>query len=264
MEAEFIPLMYNTLWALVPPVVAIVLALITKEVYSSLFIGVAVGGLIYSFTATPVKYLYMVHPVPALEHVFKDGIIASLSDSYNVGILVFLVFLGIIVALMNKAGGSAAFGNWASKHVKSRVGSQLATIGLGVLIFIDDYFNCLTVGSVMRPVTDRQKISRAKLAYLIDATAAPICIIAPVSSWAAAVSGFAPEGTNGLMLFIRAIPYNYYALLTILMMILMAVFKIEFGPMARHEINAKNGDIFTVKAPVAAGEENVEKKGKGY
>ena len=262
MEAEFIPLMYNTLWALVPPVVAIVLALITKEVYSSLFVGVAVGGLIYSFTATPVKYLYMVHPVTALEHVFKNGIIASLSDSYNVGILVFLVFLGIIVALMNKAGGSAAFGNWASKHVKSRVGSQLATIGLGVLIFIDDYFNCLTVGSVMRPVTDRQKISRAKLAYLIDATAAPICIIAPVSSWAAAVSGFAPEGTNGLMLFIRAIPYNYYALLTILMMILMVVFKIEFGPMARHEINAKNGDIFTVKAPVSAGEENVEKKGK--
>jgi Na+/H+ antiporter NhaC len=262
MEAEFIPLMYNTLWALVPPVVAIVLALITKEVYSSLFIGVAVGGLIYSFTATPVKYLYMVHPVPALEHVFKDGIIASLSDSYNVGILVFLVFLGIIVALMNKAGGSAAFGNWASKHVKSRVGSQLATIALGVLIFIDDYFNCLTVGSVMRPVTDRQKISRAKLAYLIDATAAPICIIAPVSSWAAAVSGFAPEGTNGLMLFIRAIPYNYYALLTVLMMILMVVFKIEFGPMARHEINAKNGDIFTVKEPVAAGEENVEKNGK--
>ncbi|SDY09439.1 Na+/H+ antiporter NhaC [Ruminococcaceae bacterium YAD3003] len=262
METEFIPLMYNTLWALVPPVVAIVLALITKEVYSSLFVGVAVGGLIYSFTATPVKYLYMVHPIPALEHVFKDGIIASLSDSYNVGILVFLVFLGIIVALMNKAGGSAAFGNWASTHVKSRVGSQLATIGLGVLIFIDDYFNCLTVGSVMRPVTDRQKISRAKLAYLIDATAAPICIIAPVSSWAAAVSGFAPEGTNGLMLFIRAIPYNYYALLTILMMILMVVFKIEFGPMARHEINAKNGDIFTVKAPVATGEENVEKKGK--
>lgn len=262
MEAEFIPLMYNTLWALVPPVVAIVLALITKEVYSSLFIGVAVGGLIYSFTATPVKYLYMVHPVPALEHVFKDGIIASLSDSYNVGILVFLVFLGIIVALMNKAGGSAAFGNWASKHVKSRVGSQLATIALGVLIFIDDYFNCLTVGSVMRPVTDRQKISRAKLAYLIDATAAPICIIAPVSSWAAAVSGFAPEGTNGLMLFIRAIPYNYYALLTVLMMILMVVFKIEFGPMARHEINAKNGDIFTVKEPVVAGEENVEKNGK--
>ena len=262
MEAEFIPLMYNTLWALVPPVVAIVLALITKEVYSSLFVGVAVGGLIYSFTATPVKYLYMVHPVTALEHVFKDGIIASLSDSYNVGILVFLVFLGIIVALMNKAGGSAAFGQWATKHVHSRVTSQLATIALGMLIFIDDYFNCLTVGSVMRPVTDRQKISRAKLAYLIDATAAPICIIAPVSSWAAAVSGFAPEGTNGLMLFINAIPYNYYAILTILMMILMAVFKLDYGPMARHEINAKNGDLFTVAAPVAKEEENVEKKGK--
>ena len=262
MEAEFIPIMYNTFWALIPPIVAILLALITKEVYSSLFVGVAVGGIIYSFTATPVKYLYMIHPVTALEHVFKDGIIASLSDSYNVGILVFLVFLGIIVALMNKAGGSAAFGNWASKHVKSRVGSQLATIGLGVLIFIDDYFNCLTVGSVMRPVTDRQKISRAKLAYLIDATAAPVCIIAPVSSWAAAVSGFAPEGTNGLMLFIKAIPYNYYAILTILMMVLMAVFKIEFGPMARHEINAKNGDIFTVKPPVTPEAEDVEKKGK--
>ena len=197
-----------------------------------------------------------------MEHVFKDGIIASLSDSYNVGILVFLVFLGIIVALMNKAGGSAAFGNWASEHVHSRVGAQLATIGLGVLIFIDDYFNCLTVGSVMKPVTDRQQISRAKLAYLIDATAAPICIIAPVSSWAAAVSGFAPEGTNGLMLFIRAIPYNYYALLTILMMVLMAVFKLEYGPMARHEINAKNGDIFTVNPVVEKEEENIEKKGK--
>ena len=261
MEAEFIPVLYNTAWALVPPLVAIILALITKEVYSSLFVGIAVGGVLY--TLTPVAgNLYSVHPVAALEHVFQDGIIASLADSYNVGILVFLVFLGIIVALMNKAGGSAAFGNWATEHVHSRVGSQLATIGLGVLIFIDDYFNCLTVGSVMRPVTDRQKISRAKLAYLIDATAAPICIIAPVSSWAAAVSGFAPEGTNGLMLFIRAIPYNYYALLTILMMVLMAVFKIEFGPMARHEANAKKGDIFTVEAPVTKEEENVEKKGK--
>ena len=261
MDAEFVPILFNTFWALVPPLVAIVLALITKEVYSSLFIGISVGGVLYSLTYTASGRI-AINPVGALEHVFQKGIIGSLSDPYNVGILVFLVFLGIIVSLMNKAGGSAAFGNWASNHVKSRVGSQLATIGLGVLIFIDDYFNCLTVGSVMRPVTDRQKISRAKLAYLIDATAAPICIIAPVSSWAAAVSGFAPEGTNGLMLFIRAIPYNYYALLTILMMILMVVFKIEFGPMARHEINAKNGDIFTVKAPVAAGEENVEKKGK--
>ena len=258
MDAEFVPILYNTAWALIPPLVAIVLALITKEVYSSLFVGIAVGGVLYSLGGTAP----FIHPVAALEHVFKDGIIYSLADSYNVGILVFLVFLGIIVALMNKAGGSAAFGNWASEHVHSRVGSQLATIGLGVLIFIDDYFNCLTVGSVMRPVTDRQKISRAKLAYLIDATAAPVCIIAPVSSWAAAVSGFAPEGTNGIMLFIRAIPYNYYALLTLLMMILMVVFKIEFGPMARHEKNAKNGDLFTVAPVVAKEEESVEKKGK--
>ena len=259
MDAEFVPILYNTLWALVPPLVAIILALITKEVYSSLFVGIAVGGVLYSLSNT-APYI---HPVMALEHVFKDGIIASLSDSYNVGILVFLVFLGIIVALMNKAGGSAAFGNWASEHVHSRVGSQLATIGLGVLIFIDDYFNCLTVGSVMRPVTDRQKISRAKLAYLIDATAAPVCIIAPVSSWAAAVSGFAPEGTNGLMLFIRAIPYNYYAILTLVMMVLMVSFGIEFGPMARHEKNAKNGDIFTVKPPVAKEETAAaETKGK--
>ena len=261
MDAEFVPILFNTFWALVPPLVAIVLALITKEVYSSLFVGISVGGVLYSLTYTASGRI-VINPVVALEHVFQKGIIGSLSDPYNVGILVFLVFLGIIVSLMNKAGGSAAFGNWASTHVKSRVGSQLATIGLGVLIFIDDYFNCLTVGSVMRPVTDRQKISRAKLAYLIDATAAPVCIIAPVSSWAAAVSGFAPEGTNGLMLFIRAIPYNYYALLTILMMVLMAVFKIEFGPMARHEKNAKNGDLFTVDPPVQKAEENIEKKGK--
>ena len=261
MDAEFVPILFNTFWALVPPLVAIVLALITKEVYSSLFVGISVGGVLYSLTYTASGRI-VINPVVALEHVFQKGIIGSLSDPYNVGILVFLVFLGIIVSLMNKAGGSAAFGNWASTHVKSRVGSQLATIGLGVLIFIDDYFNCLTVGSVMRPVTDRQKISRAKLAYLIDATAAPVCIIAPVSSWAAAVSGFAPEGTNGLMLFIRAIPYNYYALLTILMMVLMAVFKIEFGPMARHEKNAKNGDLFTVDPPVQKAEENIEKRGK--
>ena len=261
MDAEFIPILYNTFWALIPPLVAIVLALITKEVYSSLFVGIAVGGVLYSLTYTPTGRI-VVSPVGALEHVFQKGIISSLADPYNVGILVFLVFLGIIVSLMNKAGGSAAFGNWASTHVKSRVGSQLATIGLGVLIFIDDYFNCLTVGSVMRPVTDRQKISRAKLAYLIDATAAPVCIIAPVSSWAAAVSGFAPEGTNGLLLFIRAIPYNYYALLTILMMVLMVVFKIEFGPMARHEKNAKNGDLFTVKPPVQKEEEDIEMRGQ--
>lgn len=228
--------MQGTFWSLVPAIVAIVLALLTKEAYSSLFIGIIMGGLFFSgfsFTGT-------------LAHVFKDGLVAQLSNSYNVGILVFLVFLGIIVSLMNKAGGSSAFGQWASEHVKSRVGVQLATILLGVLIFIDDYFNCLTVGSVMRPVTDRQKVSRAKLAYLIDSTAAPVCIIAPISSWAAAVSGFAPEGTNGLMLFIRAIPYNYYAILTIIMMVFLAVFKLDYGPMAVHEENAKKGDLFTV------------------
>ena len=244
--------MYATFWALVPPIVAIVLALITKEVYSSLFVGIIVGGLFYSnfsFEGT-------------LNHIFNDGLIAQLSNSYNVGILIFLVFLGVMVSLMNKAGGSAAFGQWASKHVKTRVGAQLATILLGCLIFIDDYFNCLTVGSVMRPVTDNKKISRAKLAYLIDATAAPVCIIAPISSWAAAVSGFAPEGTNGLMLFIRAIPYNYYALLTILMMVLLAVLDLEYGPMARHEENAMNGDLFTVKGvKEAQKEEKVEGRG---
>ena len=244
--------MYATFWALLPPIIAIALALITKEVYSSLFIGIIVGGLLYaggSFTGT-------------LEHIFTEGMIAQLSDAYNVGILIFLVFLGIIVALMNKAGGSAAFGEWASKHIKTRVGAQLATIALGVLIFIDDYFNCLTVGSVMRPVTDRHNVSRAKLAYLIDATAAPVCIIAPISSWAAAVSGFAPEGTNGLVLFIRAIPYNYYTLLTIVMMIALTVLKIDYGPMARHEANAKNGDLFTVASSAVAEDDKVIGNGK--
>ena len=243
--------MYATFWALVPPIVAIALALITKEVYSSLFIGILVGGLFYSgfnFEGT-------------LVHIFNEGLIAQLSDAYNVGILIFLVFLGIMVCLMNKAGGSAAFGKWASTHIKSRVGVQLATILLGCLIFIDDYFNCLTVGSVMRPVTDRENVSRAKLAYLIDATAAPVCIIAPISSWAAAVSGFAPEGTNGLMLFINAIPYNYYALLTIIMMVSMTIMKIEYGPMALHEMNAKNGDIFTVAPVTADSDDKVEGKG---
>ena len=256
--AEYIPVLYETFWALIPPIVAILLALITKEVYSSLFAGVLVGGLIYSYSYTS-PYL---DPVRALNHVFKDGLIKSLSDSYNVGILIFLVFLGIIVAMMNKAGGSAAFGEWASKHVHSRVMAQLATILLGCLIFIDDYFNCLTVGSVMRPVADKEKISRAKLAYLIDATAAPVCIIAPISSWAAAVSGFAPEGTNGLMLFIKAIPYNYYAILSILMMVGLAVFKIDYGPMKRHEMNALNGDLFTVEPPVQSSENEAKGKGK--
>ena len=197
-------------------------------------------------------------------HTFNDGFVGVLSDSYNVGIIVFLVILGAIVALMNNAGGSAAFGRWASDHIKSRVGAQLATILLGVMIFIDDYFNCLTVGSVMRPVTDKHKISRAKLAYLIDATAAPICIIAPISSWAAAVSGFV-KGEDGLALFVKSIPYNFYAILTIVMMIAMAVMKVEYGPMAKHEKNAKAGDLFSMGSRVQvleATEENGEKKGK--
>ena len=223
-----------TFWGLVPPIVAIGLALITKEVYSSLFLGILTGALLYTgfnFEAT-------------INHVFSGGIVAVLSDTGNLGILVFLVILGAMVSLMNKAGGSAAFGRWASQKIKTRVGAQLATIVLGVLIFIDDYFNCLTVGSVMRPVTDKHKVSRAKLAYLIDATAAPVCIIAPISSWAAAVSGFV-EGEDGLALFIQAIPFNFYALLTIAMMIGLAVMKVDFGPMALHERNAMKGDLFT-------------------
>ena len=244
--------MYGTFWALIPPIVAIVLALITKEVYSSLFVGIIVGGLFYSgfsFEGT-------------MNHIFTDGLIASLADPYNVGIIIFLVFLGVIVAMMNKAGGSAAFGNWASGHIRTRIGAQLATILLGCLIFIDDYFNCLTVGSVMRPVTDRHNVSRAKLAYLIDATAAPICIIAPISSWAAAVSAFAPEGTNGLMLFVKAIPYNYYALLTIVMMVMITIMKVDYGPMAKHEENAMKGDIFTVHTDQSAENEAVTGNGR--
>ena len=226
----------NSFWALLPSIVAIGLALITKEVYSSLFAGIVVGGLLYA----------NFNPEMTIVHVFKDGFIASIADSYNVGILVFLVVLGALVAMMNKAGGSAAFGRWASKRIKTRVGAQLATVVLGCLIFIDDYFNCLTVGSVMRPVTDKNNISRAKLAYLIDATAAPICIIAPISSWAAAVSGFAEgSGMNGFQLFISAIPYNFYALLTIFTMVVMTLMKFDFGPMKLHEENAKKGDLFT-------------------
>ena len=249
---EYVPAMYATFWALIPPVVAIVLALITKEVYSSLFIGILVGGLFYSgfsFEGTIV-------------HIFEDGIIGVLSDSYNVGILVFLIILGAIVCLMNKAGGSAAFGRWASEHIKTRTGAQLATVALGVLIFIDDYFNCLTVGSVMRPVTDKHNISRAKLAYLIDATAAPICIIAPISSWAVAVTGFV-EGEDGLSLFISAIPYNFYALLTIMMMITIAVLNIDFGSMKIHEDNAKKGDLFTTPDRPYGEATELEDTGKG-
>lgn len=225
----------QSFWALVPPIIAITLALMTKEVYSSLFIGVLAGGLLFSgfnFQGT-------------ITHVYTDGIVAVLSDSYNVGILIFLVILGIIVSLMNRAGGSAAFGRWAQSKIKTRRGAQFATIMLGLLIFIDDYFNCLTVGSVMRPVTDKFNVSRAKLAYLIDATAAPICIIAPISSWAAAVSGFVPGNENGIALFIQCIPYNFYALFTIIFMFSITAMKADYGLMERHEINAINGDLFT-------------------
>ena len=238
--AEYVPSMYATIWALVPAFVAIILALITKEVYSSLFLGILVGGIFYSgfnFEGT-------------INHVFQNGFIGVLSDSYNVGILIFLVILGAMVSMMNRAGGSAAFGRWAATHIKSRIGAQLATILLGCLIFIDDYFNCLTVGSVMRPVTDKHKISRAKLAYLIDATAAPICIIAPISSWAAAVTGFVP-GEDGFSVFIRAIPYNFYAILTIVMMVVLVVSKMEYGPMKQHTLNALKGDLHSTPAGAA-------------
>lgn len=236
-EETYQPALYATIWALLPPLVAIILALITKEVYSSLFVGIVVGALLYSgfkFEGTVTQ-------------IFEGGIIKVLSDSYNVGILIFLVILGSVVCMMNKAGGSAAFGRWASQKIHTRVGAELAAIILGILIFIDDYFNCLTVGSVMRPVTDRHHVSRAKFAYLIDATAAPVCIIAPISSWAAAVSGFV-EGQDGLAIFVRTIPYNFYAILTIVMMVGMVVMKTEFGSMKTHEINALNGDLYTTSA----------------
>lgn len=236
-EETYQPALYATIWALLPPLVAIILALITKEVYSSLFVGIVVGALLYSgfkFEGTVTQ-------------IFEGGIIKVLSDSYNVGILIFLVILGSVVCMMNKAGGSAAFGRWASKKIHTRVGAELAAIILGILIFIDDYFNCLTVGSVMRPVTDRHHVSRAKFAYLIDATAAPVCIIAPISSWAAAVSGFV-EGQDGLAIFVRTIPYNFYAILTIVMMVGMVLMKTEFGTMRTHEINALNGDLYTTSA----------------
>ena len=234
---------FATFWALVPPLIAIALALITKEVYSSLFIGIVLGGLLSANW----------HPVAALDNVVNAGLIEAVSGT--AGIFIFLVILGAMVALINKAGGSAAFGRWAETHIKSRVGAMFATFILGVLIFIDDYFNCLTVGSVMLPVTDSHKISRAKLAFLIDATAAPICMIAPVSSWAAAVSEFA-EGTglSGIELFVRAIPYNFYSLLMIVFVIAIILMKFDYGPMKLHELNAMTkGDLYT------SGSDDVEK-----
>ncbi|MBQ3418220.1 MAG: Na+/H+ antiporter NhaC family protein [Ruminococcus sp.] len=227
-------------WALLPPIIAIGLALITKEVYSSLFIGIVVGGLMY----TNFNFL------GTMDAITSDGLISAVTD--NAGIFIFLVELGIIVALINKAGGSAAFGKWAATHIKSRTGAMLATFVLGVLIFIDDYFNCLTVGSVMRPVTDGHKVSRAKLAYLIDATAAPVCMIAPISSWAAAVASYAEDG-QGIKLFCMAIPYNFYSLLTFVFIIAICIMGFDYGSMAMHEYNAKyKNDLYT------SGEKNEE------
>ncbi len=228
--------MVGTFWALVPPIVAIVLALITKETYSSLFIGIVVGAL----------FLGGFNPVASLNTMLEDGFLAALADNWNAGIFMFLVLLGIMVALINAAGGSAAFGRWAVKHVHTRTGAMLATFFLGVLIFVDDYFNCLTVGSVMRPVTDSHRLSRAKLAWLIDATAAPICMIAPVSSWAAAVSATAQDldtGISGIQLFIQAIPYNFYSLLTIVFIIVISFMGFDYGPMAAAEMKALAGDV---------------------
>lgn len=240
----------GTAWALMPPIVAITLALLTKEVYSSLFAGIVVGGVLFSgcsFEGT-------------VTHVLEDGFLSVLSDSDNVGILIFLILLGTIVALMNNAGGSAAFGEWAKSHIKTKAGAQLATILLGILIFIDDYFNCLTVGSVMRPVTDGHNVSRAKLAFLIDATAAPVCIISPISSWAAAVCGFV-DGEDGMNLFVSAIPYNFYAILMVVLMIGMVLAKVEFGPMELHERNAERGDLFS-NGSIRVQEDVTEKDGK--
>ena len=246
-SAEYVPAMYASIWSLVPPVIAIVLALITKEVYSSLFVGVLIGGAFWAGFK----------PEATILHVFQDGVVGVLTDSYNMGILIFLVILGVMVCMMNKAGGSAAFGRWAKEHIKTRAGAQLTTIALGVLIFIDDYFNCLTVGSVMRPVTDSHNVSRAKLAYLIDATAAPVCIIAPISSWAAAVTGFV-KGEDGFSIFIRALPYNYYAILTIIMMVTLVLAKEDYGPMNEHEDNAIAGDLYTTDdRPYESAQENV-------
>ncbi|MDO4621910.1 MAG: Na+/H+ antiporter NhaC family protein [Eubacteriales bacterium] len=241
----------NTFWALVPPILAIALALITKEAYSSLFIGVVLGAL----------FVTGFQPVATVDAIINDGLVPAVSD--NAGIFIFLVILGIIVALINRSGGSAAFGRWAEKHIKTKTGACLATFALGVLIFIDDYFNCLTVGSVMRPVTDSHKISRQKLAYLIDATAAPICMIAPISSWAAAVSSTAEgldTGISGIQLFIQAIPYNFYSLLTLIFIIVITVMNVDFGTMVKYEEKAKGGDLSGL--PLSEEEKVINPKGK--
>ena len=244
---------YATVFSLLPPVIAIGLALITKEVYTSLLAGIITGGLLYS----NFNLELMINTIFFQE---DGGMVYKLADAWNVGILVFLVMLGILVSMLNKAGGSAAFGKWASKHIKTRIGAQISVMILGVLIFVDDYFNCLTVGSVMRPVTDRHKVSRAKLSYIIDATAAPVCIIAPISSWAAAVTSSVPEdsGINGFAVFLQTIPYNLYAILTLVMVLLVTVLRVDFGPMKKHEMNAIAGDLFTTPGrPYEGNEEEV-------
>lgn len=244
---------YATVFALLPPVIAIGLALITKEVYTSLLAGIITGGLLYS----NFNLELMINTIFFQE---DGGMVYKLADAWNVGILVFLVMLGILVSMLNKAGGSAAFGKWASKHIKTRIGAQISVMILGVLIFVDDYFNCLTVGSVMRSVTDRHKVSRAKLSYIIDATAAPVCIIAPISSWAAAVTSSVPEdsGINGFAVFLQTIPYNLYAILTLVMVLLVTVLRVDFGPMKKHEMNAIAGDLFTTPGrPYEGNEEEV-------
>ena len=254
-EAEYVCKMYGTAWALVPPLVAIILALITKEVYSSLFVGIVTGALFYANFNPGMAYQTMV----------KDGFISSVASDYNAGILIFLVVLGVIVVLMNRAGGSQAYGEWAARKIKTRKGAILATSALGALIFVDDYFNCLTVGSVMRPVTDKNKVSRAKLSYIIDATAAPICMIAPISSWAAAITGVIEDeglemGMSGFEMFLRAIPYNLYSLLTIAMVIVITLVGLDFGLMKKHEDNAKKGDLYTTPdRPYANAAETVTK-----
>ena len=243
---------FATIWSLLPPVIAIVLALITKEVYSSLFVGIVAGALLNANFNVEGAY----------NTIISDGFISVLADSWNVGILIFLVVLGMFTSLMNRAGGSAAYGAWAQKNIKTKTGALLSTFALGVLIFIDDYFNCLTVGSVMRPVTDSHKISRSKLAYIIDATAAPICMIAPISSWAAAVSGFAPEGVNGIALFCSAIPFNFYSLLTIVFVITISIMRFDFGLMKKHEENAMNGDLFNSTDRVTSEDTKANSRGK--
>lgn len=240
-------------WALVPPIVAIILALITKEVYSSLFVGILLGALFYS----------NFDPITGLDAIINDGMVPAVAD--NAGIMLFLVILGAMVALINRAGGSAAFGRWAETHIKTRVGAMFATFLLGVLIFVDDYFNCLTVGAVMRPVTESHKISRAKLAYLIDATAAPVCMIAPVSSWAAAVSGYVQsDAVNGIEMFIKQIPWNYYCLLTLVMIVVLSVMNIDYGSMLTHEYNAQvKDDLFTTPERPFEGADDYEKPARG-